>query len=69
MLKISFTDNNMGADFRQFETIIYLPEAVSENVESFNFHPQDGAAETLVEISFDERKISSRQADMQAVQS
>ncbi len=54
MLKIKFTDNNMGGDFRQFETIVYLPEAVSENVESFNFHPQSGTGETFAGVNFDE---------------
>lgn len=68
-INISFSDDKVGADFRQFETIVSLPAAVAESVEGFDFHPHGGTAETLVEIGFDERKLFSRQADMQAVQS
>lgn len=68
-IEINFNDDKVGADFRQFETIVYLPEAISENVEGFDFHPQGGNEETLVDIKFDERNVSSKLADIQAIQS
>ena len=54
MIKINFTDHLIGADFRQFEMIVSLPESLSESVEGFDFHSQDKANETLVNIGFDE---------------
>ena len=54
IIKINFTDHLIGADFRQFEMIVSLPESLSESVEGFDFHSQDKANETLVNIGFDE---------------
>ncbi|MEI8156662.1 MAG: HAMP domain-containing protein [Burkholderiales bacterium] len=33
-IEIRFTDSAKGADFRQFETIVYLPDSFTEHVES-----------------------------------
>lgn len=41
-IRLRFNDNSVGADFRQFETIVCLPEALSENAKGIDFHPQDG---------------------------
>ncbi len=68
-IEINFNDDKVGADFRKFETIVYLPEALSENIEGFDFHPQGGTEETLVDIKFDGRKVSSKQAGIQAIRS
>ncbi|HEY6896137.1 MAG TPA: ATP-binding protein, partial [Rhodocyclaceae bacterium] len=32
-IEIRFTDNAVGADFRQFETIVYLPASLAEHVD------------------------------------
>ena len=68
-IEITFSDDKIGADFRQFETVVYLPKALSENVEGFDFHPQGGTGETLVDISFNDIKASSPQADIRVGQS
>ena len=36
-IEIRFTDNLNGADFRQFEIVVSLPESVAENTEGFDF--------------------------------
>jgi two-component system chemotaxis sensor kinase CheA len=55
-IRINFTDNNIGADFRHFEIIVSLPKGLSESVEGFNFHHQDGSSETYSEVSLDEKR-------------
>lgn len=55
-IKLRFNDNRVGADFRQFETIVCLPEALSENATGIDFHPHGGTGEILAEIGFDEAK-------------
>ncbi len=32
LVKLHFTDSNVGANFRQFETVVYLPETLSERI-------------------------------------
>lgn len=32
LVKLHFTDCNVGANFRQFETVVYLPETLSERI-------------------------------------
>ena len=38
-IRIRLTDDRTGADFRQFETLVLLPVALSENVEGYEFQP------------------------------
>jgi two-component system chemotaxis sensor kinase CheA len=61
MIKIRFTDTNVGADFRQFEMIVCLPKVLSENVEGFNFRSQDELEDALVEFKSEET-VSFKQA-------
>ncbi len=50
-IKIQFSDDKVGADFRQFEIIVCLPEALVESVEGFEFHHQHEFDETLLEVA------------------
>lgn len=68
-IEICFSDDKTGADFRQFETVVYLPQAVSENVDGFDFHSQGGTEDTLVDISFNGKKVTFLRADIGAIQS
>lgn len=36
-IEIRFTDDSVGADFRQFETVVCLPESFTENTSGFDF--------------------------------
>ena len=36
-IELQFTDQAIGAEFRQFETIVYLPENLYENANDFDF--------------------------------
>lgn len=38
-IEIRFTDNSVGADFRQFETVVLLPESFCEKADGFDFSP------------------------------
>jgi two-component system chemotaxis sensor kinase CheA len=67
MIKLRFSDNKIGADFRQFETVVYLPGIYSENVDEFDFNRQaGGAGETLVEMGFGERNETKEAPAKQA---
>lgn len=48
-IEIRFTDNEVGADFRQFVTIVFLPESFSESTEGFDFSATDVAEEIVLE--------------------
>jgi hypothetical protein len=65
-VKIRFKDDQSGADFRQFETIVYLPEVLSESVEGLDLHSEDEADETLVDLSFAEKSATKALPSMQA---
>ena len=61
IIKIHFTDDKTGADFRQFEMIVCLPEALSESVEGFNLHAEDDFADASVSF-ISEEAVASKQA-------
>jgi two-component system chemotaxis sensor kinase CheA len=52
-ITINFNDDKIGADFRQFEFIVSLPEALTENVEGFEFHQKDEFEESLLGFGFE----------------
>lgn len=61
-IEIGFTDDKVGAEFRQFETVVYLPKVLSENVEGFHFHPLRRSDDILMEMGVDtsmETKITN----------
>ena len=66
MITINFTDNCIGADYRHFETVVYLPAALAESIEGFDFCSQAEHDETLVEGSFDEKNIVETRSLKQA---
>lgn len=43
-IRLHFTDKRVGADFRQFETIVCLPAALSEDTRGIDFHSQGKTA-------------------------
>ncbi len=57
-IRIDFSDDKLGADFRQFKMIVCLPKALSEKADEFEFHHQDEFDETVVEADFDENGIA-----------
>lgn len=60
-IEIRFTDNKIGADFRQFEMVVSLPEVLSENVEDFELCVQDDFDDELFEPNSAE-STAARQA-------
>lgn len=60
MIRIHFIDNMTGSDYRQFETIVCLPEMLSENVDDFKLI-SDVADDTFDEVAADTTS-RSRQA-------
>lgn len=53
-IEIRFTDQAVGADFRQFETIVYLPENLTVNADGFDYRHGNGDDDKLVELNFGE---------------
>lgn len=53
-IEIRFTDNLVGADFRQFETIVCLPESFAENADGFDFSSNNGLNNQQVTIALDD---------------
>ncbi|MFA5170090.1 MAG: ATP-binding protein [Sulfuriferula sp.] len=49
MIRIHFNDDNTGAEFRQFEFVVYLPQVFAENTKGFDFHPQGGSNGAFLE--------------------
>jgi two-component system chemotaxis sensor kinase CheA len=37
-IELRFLDDQVGADFRQFETIVYFPESFAESTEGFDLY-------------------------------
>lgn len=54
MIKIHFYDDKTGANFRQFEFIVSLPQIFSENVKGIDFHTQTTIDGILAELKFTE---------------
>jgi chemotaxis protein histidine kinase CheA len=51
-IEIRFTDDAVGAEFRQFETVVRLPISFAKHVDGFNYRQHDESAENLVEAEF-----------------
>ncbi len=49
-IEIRFTDDSAGADFRQFETVVCLPESFAENANDFDFSSSADLSNEPVEI-------------------
>jgi two-component system chemotaxis sensor kinase CheA len=64
-IEISFSDDKVGAEFRQFETIVSLPKILSENIEGFAFHPHRRSDDVLVDIGADIIKEAKNTNSMQ----
>ncbi len=47
---IRFTDNEVGAAFRQFETVIHLPQSLSEHADGFDIDSKDEADDIPLQL-------------------
>ncbi|OIQ86842.1 gliding motility regulatory protein [mine drainage metagenome] len=54
-IEIRFTDNLAGADFRQFETIVCLPESFAENANGFDFYATHASSHLPVEMGLSDK--------------
>ncbi len=61
-INIRFTDRNIGADFRQFEMIVSLPEMLAESIDGVHFHSeyQDEFDLAIVDFKSNEMNISKQ---------
>jgi len=61
-IKIRFTDGNIGADFRQFEMVVCLPEMLAESIDGVHFHSayQDKFDLAMVDFKSNEMTISKQ---------
>ncbi|GAB2181455.1 hypothetical protein DLREEDagrD3_16780 [Denitratisoma sp. agr-D3] len=61
-ITIRFTDENQGADFRQFETVVTLPEHLAEFADGFDIaasrHEEIDQDELSVDVEIDQQEAS-----------
>jgi two-component system chemotaxis sensor kinase CheA len=59
-INIRFTDTNIGAEYRQFEVIVSLPEMLSEYVGEFDFHRPNELEDGLIDIQSVDKTIAKQ---------